>query len=280
MMCLPCGGERVVLSMKTVVLMLLCCFAFVLPAWADSAQDDYLIGVDDVLKITVYDHADLDVVSRVSADGSVQIPLVGSVTLAGLTLKQAITEIQAQLMDGFLVNPQVTIFIEEYRSKKVMVIGHVIEPGVYELKGPTPLLELLSLAGGLRENAGDIATITRKSSNGEAAQQILQIDLKRLLETGDQALNVQIMDKDSVFIAKAKMIYMTGEVEKPDAYKFEDGTTILKAVSMAGGFTKIAAKSSIRIVRTVSGVETVMEDVSLQEQLRPDDVVVVPERYF
>jgi len=183
-------------------------------------------------------------------------------------------------MDGYLVNPQVTIFIEEYRSKKVTVIGHVSVPGVLELTGPTRLLEVLSMVGGLRENAGDQATITRRSATTEQVQEVLQIDLKLLLETGDPKLNIQIMDKDSVFIAKAGMFYVTGEVAKPDAYKYEEGSTVLKAISMAGGFTNIASKGKIRIVRIVDGKEQLMEKVLLQEEVRPGDVIVVPESYF
>jgi polysaccharide export outer membrane protein len=271
---------RVVSNMKTLVLMLICCLSVVIPSWADTVQDDYLIGADDVLKITVYDHQDLDVVSRVSGDGSIQFPLLGSVTLGGLTIKDAIKEIETQLKDGYLVNPQVTIFVEEYRSKKVMVIGHVVEPGVLELSGPTHLLEVLSLVGGLRENASDEATITRNLMGDEKGQKILRVDLKRLMETGNSELNVQIMDKDSVFIAKAGMFYVTGEVGKPDAYKYEEGSTVLKAISMAGGFTQIAAKNKIRIVRIVDGKEQTLEKVTLQEEVKPGDVVVVPESYF
>jgi polysaccharide export outer membrane protein len=266
--------------MKTIVLLLFCCLSIVIPSWADMVQDDYLIGSDDVLKITVYDHEDLDVVSRVSADGSIQFPLLGSVKLGGLSLKEAIREIEKQLKDGYLVNPQVTIFVDEYRSKKVMVIGHVVDPGILELSGPTNLLEVLSMVGGLRENAGDEVTITRASSADQKDKKILRVDLKRLMETGDAELNIQIMDKDSVFIAKAGMVYVTGEVGKPDAYKYEEGTTVLKSVSMAGGFTKIAAKGKIKIVRIVDGEEQVLEKVSLQELVLPDDVIVVPQSYF
>jgi len=260
--------------------MLLCCLSLVMPSWAELVQDDYLIGPDDVLKITVYDHEDLDVVSRVSADGSIQFPLLGSVTLGGLTLKEAIAEIEKQLKDGYLVNPQVTIFVEEYRSKKVMVIGHVVEPGILELSGSTNLLEVLSMVGGLRENAGDEATITRPLPENPKNKQILRIDLKRLMETGDAELNLPILDQDTIFIAKAGMVYVTGEVGAPGAYKYEEGATVLKAISVAGGFTPIASKNKIRIVRIVAGTEQTMEKVSLQEEVKPGDVVVVPESYF
>lgn len=266
--------------MKTAVLLMLCCLSVVLPSWADSVQDDYLIGTDDVLKITVYDHEDLDVVSRVSGGGGIQFPLLGTVKLGGLTLKEAIREIEKQLKDGYLVNPQVTIFVEEFRSKKVMVNGHVAEPGILELSGPTNLLEVLSMVGGLRENASDEATITRTLSGENREKKILRVDLKRLMETGDAELNIPIMDNDTVFIAKAGMVYVTGEVDSPGAYKYEEGTTILKAISVAGGFTSIASKNKIRIVRIVAGKEQTLEKVTLQEVVKPGDVVVVPESFF
>ena len=250
------------------------------PAWSAVDPADYLIGAGDVVKISVYDHSDMDTTARVGNDGTVQFPLIGTVTLAGLTVPAAVQEIQKQLLDGYLANPQVTVFIMAYRSKRVTVIGQVSKSGVLELSGPTRLLDVLSLVGGLAENAGDVATITRAATADAAAPEIIQIDLKRLMETGDVALNIQIMDKDNVFIAKAGMFYVTGAVDEPDAYKYEEGSTVLKAISMAGGFTKVAAKSRIRIVRIVDGKEQVMEKVSLQEELQPGDVIVVPESYF
>ncbi len=261
-------------------LLLLLVSLLITPPQARAGQDDYLVGAGDVLKIAVYDNPDLSAVCRINTDGSVQFPLIGTVPLAGLTVDGATRRIEGLLADGYLVNPQVSVFIEEYRSKKVVIIGHVTNPGVYELSGPTGLLELISMSGGLRENAGDMVTINRKLTGSEQKQQIIRINLQKLLETGDPSLNVLINDKDSVFIAKAGMFYVTGEVEKPDSYKLEEGTTVLKAISMSGGFTKIAAKNRVRIVRIVDGEEQIMEKVSMQEPLLPDDVIVVPESFF
>lgn len=265
--------------LKTTVLLLLSLIV-VTTAWADSTQADYLVGPGDVLKITVYDNPDLDATVRVSADGSIQLPLIGSVTLLDLSVEQVQHRVEKLLADGYLRDPQVTVFIEEFRSQKVVVNGHVLKPGVYELRGPTSLLELISMAGGLRENASDRLTINRIGVAGVREQEILHVDLKALLESGASKLNVPIFDKDSVFIARAGMFYVTGEVAKPDAYKFEDGTTVLKAISIAGGFSRIAAKGKVRIVRIIDGRERVMDKVPLQEPVQPDDVIVVPESFF
>ncbi len=250
------------------------------PSLARADQQDYLVGAGDVIKISVYDNPDLSSVCRISTDGSIQFPLVGTVPLAGLTIEGVTRQIEQLLADGYLVNPQVSVFIEEYRSKKVVIIGHVANPGVYELRGQTHLLELISMAGGLRENAGDQVTINRKETADGQQQKVLRINLQALLSSGDPSLNPQILDQDSVFIDKAGMFYVTGEVEKPASYKFEEGTTVLKAISMSGGFTKIAAKNRVRIVRIIDGKEQLLEKVSMQEPLLPDDVIVVPESFF
>lgn len=265
--------------LKAAILLLLSLIV-VTTAWADSTQADYLVGPGDVLKITVYDNPDLNATVRVSADGSIQLPLIGNVSMFDLSVEQVQLKVEKLLADGYLRDPQVTVFIEEFRSQKVVVNGHVLKPGVYELSGPTSLLELISMAGGLRENASDRLSINRIGVPGVREQQVLRIDLKALLESGSSNLNIPVFDKDSVFIAKAGMFYVTGEVAKPDAYKFEDGTTVLKAISMAGGFSKIAAKGKVRIIRIIDGQEQVMDKVPLQEPVQPDDVIVVPESFF
>jgi len=242
-------------------------------------QDDYLVGSGDVIEISVYDNPDLATVVRIDTDGGIQFPLIGRVDLAGLTVPQVAKKLETLLADGYLVSPQVAVFIKEYRSKKVVIMGEVDAPGVYELRGPTTLLELISKAGGVKEDAGDKLTINR-AATGEEEAQVKQIDLQRLLKLADQAQNVAILDGDNIFVAKAGMFYVTGEVARPDAYKLEEGTTVLKAVSMAGGFTKIAAKGRIRIIRTVDGNEQYIEDVSLQEPVKEDDVIVIPESFF
>jgi len=104
----------------------------------------YVVGEGDVLKITVYDHPDLETKVRVNGDGQILMPLLGHVDVAGLTVSQISKKLAKMLADGYLVNPQVNVFIEEYGSKKAVILGMVNKPGLYELKGPTTLLELIS----------------------------------------------------------------------------------------------------------------------------------------
>lgn len=245
-----------------------------------SLAQDYIIGEGDVLRITVYDHDDLTTTARVSGEGIIIFPLIGEVEVKGLTLPQITQKISSLLADGFIVAPQVNIFIQEFRSKKAFIMGEVLKPGLFVLPGQTTFLALLSEAGGLTKDAGDKAIIKRKTNLSEKKEKIITIDLKRLIEQGVTSLDISIMDGDSVYITKAGVFYVTGEVKKPDAYKYEEGTTAIKAITMAGGFTDRASKGRIKIIRKVDGKEDVIEKVKMDEPVLPDDVIIVPESFF
>ena len=116
--------------------------------------------------------------------------------------------------------------------------------------------------------------------SSEGKEKIVVIDLKRLIEKGDASLDVSILDGDSIYIPKAGIFYITGEVKKPDAYKHEEGTTIIKAITIAGGFSDKAATGRVKIIRKSDGKETILEKVKMDEPVLPDDVIVVPESFF
>ena len=241
---------------------------------------DYVVGEGDVLKITVYDHEDLTTTSRVSGDGVIVFPLIGQIEVKGQTLQEITQKIAACLADGYVVNPQVNIFIQEFRSKKAFIMGEVKKPGLYVLPGQTTFLALLSEAGGLTKDAGDKAIIKRKADASDKQETIINIDLNGIIEKGDTSLDILIVDGDSVYISKAGVFYVTGEVKKPDAYKYEEGTTVIKAITMGGGFTDKASKGRVKIIRKVNGKEKVIEKAHMDEPVLPDDVIVVPESFF
>lgn len=251
---------------------LICCSSL-------SLAQSYLVGPGDVLDISVYDNEDLKTKVRVSALGTIVMPLLGQVDVQGKTVNEITNHITALLADGYLVSPQVNVFIQEYRSKKVVVLGNVNSPGLIKLSGPTNFLELISQAGGLDRDAGDTATIQRKSASDEKTH-VIVVDLLALIEKGDLSQNVSIHDGDTVFISKAGMCYITGEVSKAGTYACNDGTTVLKLVALAGGFTGKASKRSIRIVRLVENEKRIYKDVDLYTKLQNNDVVVVPESFF
>ncbi len=248
---------------------------------AAYAEQDYLIGPDDVVKVTVYNHPDLTATDRISGDGMIMLPLIGDVKLAGLSVEMAAKKISLLLSDGFIMDPKVSVFVVEFRSRKVMIMGQVFRPGVFTLSGNTSFLELLTLAGGLTKEAGDRATIKRKTTNaGKEGEGLITIDLRKLIDQGDASLDIVLMDNDSVYIAKAGVFYITGEIKKPDAYKHEEGLTVIKAATMAGGFSDKAAPGRIKIIRKIDKKEKLIEHAGMDELILPDDIIVVPESFF
>ena len=127
-----------------------------------SYAEDYLVGSGDVLKIDVYDNPDLKTTVRVTTNGTIVMPLLGQVTVSGLKVSDLTKKLTRLLADGYLVNPQVNIFIEDFRSKKAVILGQIYRPGIVELRGTTTSLEAISSAGGLKEAAGDVRSEERR----------------------------------------------------------------------------------------------------------------------
>jgi polysaccharide export outer membrane protein len=242
-----------------------------------AVAEEYHVGPGDVISIAVYDNPDLTTKVMVNSDGKIVMPLLGLVEVENLSIPDITREITRRLANGYLVNPQVNVFIEEYRSKKVVILGKVRNPGLVELSGAITFLELVSKAGGLDTDAGDTAMIKRNSKEGS---DIIIVDLVALIEKGDLSQNVQIFDGDTVNISKGGMCFVTGEVKSPGTYPCEDDTTILKIIALSGGFTGKASKSGVRIVRVENDEKKLMKNVPLDTMLRQDDVIVVPESFF
>lgn len=234
----------------------------------------YRTGAGDVLNVT---DDDLKARVRISQNGTIVMPLLGKIDIDTLTVDQIAEKITRLLADGYLVNPQVNVFVEEYRSKKVVVLGNIRHPGIIELNGPITFLELVSKSGGLEKDAGDTATIQREAGDGE---KIIVIDLRALIDKGDVSQNVMINDGDSVFISKAGMCYITGEVKSPGTYPCGENSTVLKLIALSGGYTGKASKSKVNIVRIVANKKTILKNVNIDTSLKHNDVVVVPESFF
>lgn len=250
------------------------CFA------APSDSLDYRVGEGDVLRVLVYDNPDLETTTRISGNGTILFPLIGEVKIDGYTVSEVAQDISGKLAQGYIVDPQVSVFVQEFRSQKTMIMGEVKVPGLYELSGPSSLMELISKAGGLTIDAGDLVTIKRKDSEQPAIDKIISVSLKNLLEEKESVSNLMIVDGDRVFVPRAGVFYVTGQVNKPAAYKLEEGTSVIKAITMAGGFTELASQRKIQIIRKVDNRESVLKKVPLHTPVQADDVIVVPESFF
>jgi len=244
------------------------------------AQGEYILGEDDLLNIAVYENDDLATLARINGDNKIAMPLIGEITVGGLTVRKAEQEIAARLADGFLLNPSVSIFVKEYHSKKVTILGEVDKPGLYELSGNATLLEIISQAGGLTDKAGNEALVKRVTGpEGSETYSYLRLNLRDLTEKGNLSGNIAVKDKDSIFITKSGFVYVTGQVAKPGAFKYEGGMTVMKAIALAEGLTDKAAPGGTEIIRKKGDTEESIKG-EMSTQVQPEDLVSVPESFF
>jgi len=268
--------------MKTVYLLTgVFILSIVLCAGRTARAQDYVLGEGDLLNISVYDNADLTTQARVSGGGVISFPLVGEVGVSGLTVREAEVKLAGLLTNGFLREPHVSVFVAEYRSKKVTILGEVGKPGLYELTGNVTLVEIISRAGGLTADAGDTLSIQHKGPGMEQPGAAVQeaVDMNRLMREGDLSANIAVQDGDSIFINKSGYVYVTGEVNHPGSYKIGKDTTVMKAIALAGGLTGIASPGRTCIIRKSDGKESELS-VEMGCTVQPDDVISVPESIF
>src|SRR5262245_12034116 len=212
---------------------------------------DYRIGRQDLLEIRVFDLDQLNQTVRVADDGSITLPLLGRLAVAGLS-KSELEALVARLLEArYVRDPQVTIFVKEYESKKVAVSGAVKKPDTYEMLGEKTLLEMISLAGALDRDLGKEIIIFRPQEEGT---QRISIDLDKLVYAADPTLNVAVLPGDIVYVPAVEKvrIFVTGAVKTPNLYEVprSEPVTVLKAVTLAGGTTDRAAQSKVQIIRT------------------------------
>jgi len=248
---------------------------------------NYVIGPQDVLSISLFDQQDLSGKYPVDSDGTFTFPLVGRVKAGGLTLRQLEAELKKLLMDGFFKDPQLAVGVESYRSQKIHIVGEVRNPGTYPLTGDMSLIEAVARAGSTLPGASGEALIVRARPGQAAAGPILPnaenadvqtIDLKAL-QSGVLNQNVSLQDGDTIYVPRAETIYVFGQVRNPGAYAVQKTTTVLQALSLAGGVNERGATGRIKIVRIEKG-KTVEVKALLTDIVRPGDTIMVPERFF
>ena len=280
------------MTSKSICIICLCMvFTLGLNAQANKnipeGDDDYLIGAQDLIEIKVFEVPELNITTRVSENGTIALPLLGVVPVEGLTRRGVEEKLAKLLEESYLKNAQVTVFIKEYESRMVSVMGAVKNPGNYKLLGSISLMQLLSRAGGLTAETGDRIIVIRTFPSGKTAS--LSIDLDELMLQGNPKLNIPLMANDivNVPVERTYDVFVFGQVEKPGSIQMKRGSgmTLMKAIAQAGGFTQRARRGSVIITRNVDGKEKKIK-VNLKKILRgkqkdfvlePDDVIFVPE---
>jgi len=249
---------------------------------------DYVVGPQDVLTITSYDQADLSGKFTIEADGTFTFPLIGRFKAGGLTLRQVEDDLKRRLKDeGFFKNPQVTVAVETYRSRKIFVVGEVRSPGTITLSGNMNLVEALARAGSTLPTASAEAIIVHASESAtgptlptaQNGDNIVRVDLHDL-QQGGFSNNTMLRDGDTIFVPRAESVYVFGQVKNPGAYVLQQkNTTVLQALSLAGGMTDRGSTSRIQIIRVVNDEKKEI-GVKLSDVVKPGDTIVVREKFF
>ena len=243
------------------------------------AQPEYLLAPGDILKISVFKNADLSLDVRVSESGAIGYPLIGSVPLKGLTLPAAEAKIAQMLRDGgFVVNPQVNILLTTGFGNLVSVIGEVNHSGRYSTDAAGGHVSgMLAAAGGVASTGGETVTVSG-IRNGKPFRR--DVDIVKMSSTGNQADDIELYGGDTIYVSRAPMFYIYGQVQKPGQYRLERGMTVIQALATGGGVTgKGTQRGIVRHRRDPSG-KVKEEGVSMDTDVQDQDVIYVKESLF
>ncbi len=244
-----------------------------------APAEGYVIGPQDNLSIIVSDEAELTGKYRVDADGTISMPYLKRVPLAGLSLADAQDKITAMLKADFLRNPQVRIEVDQFKARSVLVTGEVRTPGKVTLPGTTmSLLEALALAGSPTQNASNDVLVMHPPKPGERAPEPITLN-RRDLELGKSGRDVTLQDGDIVNIPIAKRFYISGFVKNPGSFVLDTGTTVSQAIILAGGLLDRGSDRRIKIGRAVNG-KSVDIDAEMDDRVLPNDEIKIRSKFF
>jgi len=266
---------------------------------AASAPSTYTLGPGDQIVVRAADIEEItDKPIPIDSRGYVDLPMIGRMLAAGLTTEQLEADAQAR-MKKYLVDPKISIYVAEIHSQPISVLGAVQQPGVHQLQGQKTLFEVLSLAGGLKDNSGNVVKVTRKLAWGRIPLpdakddpsgqfSVASVDVKEIMSASNPAANIVIKPEDVISVPRADVIYAIGAVKKPGGYMLgvNQSLSVLQILSLAEGLEKVAAISNSRIMRVVPGTTNRTEiPVDLKKilaskgsdiPLQADDILFIP----
>lgn len=240
------------------------------------------LGAGDLIELSVYNVPELSTKTRVGNNGDVYLPLVDYVHIGGLTQQEAQALLEKRYADGgYLKDPHITLFVDEYASQGASLLGEVSKPGVYPVLGQQRLLDLVSSAGGFTDKAGRVVTITHRDDPDKPTTVTLSKNPSENKES-----NVQVYPGDTITVHRADIVYVVGEVGKPSGFLMDSGSlTVLQAVALAGGVNRNAKLDGTRIIRktpegnmteTPVALKKILAAKSPDLPLHADDILFVP----
>jgi polysaccharide export outer membrane protein len=269
------------------------------PTAPKETPADYILGAEDQISLWTPEAEELNAkVMRIEGNGSITIPLIGTLKAAGLTPAQLSEELSKRLQK-YYVKPQVVVSVSEYRSQPVSVYGAVNTPGVQQVQGRKTLVEMLTLAGGPRQDAGPTVVVTRRAEFGEIPVEgatmdasgkfsTVEIDLKAITSGERPQDNIAVKPNDMISVPRAHMVYVIGEVERSGGFILSEreGVSIIQALSMAGGMKSTASAKNARILRkdetgptegTPVNLSAMLSGKEKDRTMQPDDILYIPD---
>jgi polysaccharide export outer membrane protein len=259
----------------TLLLTLLC----MTNALADSPLTDYVLGPGDEIRVAVFQNPDLTTETRVSETGSISLPLVGTVPVGGETLINAENKIAKVLRDGgFIVKPQVTVQLLQIRGNQVAVLGQFNRPGRYPLEtANVHLSDMLALAGGIAPTGGDVVVV---GGVREGKRFKREIDVTSMFLKGDTAQDISLSAGDTLFVDRASMFYIYGEVQRPGNFRLERDMSVMQALATAGGITLRGTLRGLEVHRRDANGKVQIVRAKMEDLLQPNDIVLIQESLF
>lgn len=249
-------------------------------ASAAAAKPETMLGVGDIVKITVYQNPDLTVDGgRISENSQINFPLIGNVVIGGLSVSAAEQKIAKLLRDGgFVLRPQVTIQLGQIRSSVISILGQVNKPGRYPIETVgAKVSEMVANAGGIVPGGADVVTLVG-TRNGRQIK--LDIDLPAILQSGKSELDLTVENGDIIYADRAPSAYIWGEVQRPGQFKIERGMTLMQALAQSGGLTPRGTQRGIKVHRRDATGTVTVSDIGLNDPVGRDDVIYVKESLF
>jgi polysaccharide biosynthesis/export protein len=270
-----------------------------------AAEDTYEIGPGDILRVLVLGQTEMSAQMPVDPEGMLTFPILGKVKASDMSARDLERKLTTLLADGYLKRPEVSVTIAEYRSQRVYVTGEVARPGIYALKSDRSLLALLGEVGSPTASAGHEVLVIRPPHGGrlppaseptpettpeagaEAGRaeptptpgaETIHVGLADL-RAGKPEANILLQLGDTIHVPRASQVYVSGQVARPGAYRYESGATVLQMLTVAGGVTPRGSSGRVKIVRVVAGKRQEVK-VKSTDPVQPEDTIVVPERFF
>jgi polysaccharide biosynthesis/export protein len=253
--------------------------AFISAAQAQTGVPAYQLGAGDGIRITVFQNPDLTLETRVGGDGTITYPLIGSVKIGGMTIALAEQTIAAALKSGrFIKEPQVSILVTQIRSHQVSVLGQVAKPGTFPLETfDARVTTLIAMAGGILPTGADIVVVTGERDGRRFRK---EIDFPGLLLDKASKDDILVSGGDVIYVPRAPVFYIYGEVQRPGAYRVERGMTLRQALAQGGGVTARGSQRDLRVYRRGADGKMLVYTLNLDELVRPEDVLRVGESLF